>query len=254
MAFGCMLDNSHCRPPPAPLNNQSGITSWERKNLLWVRFWLSCNKDSCRTFPGTTLYIVRCYWMKCNRRQTQNSCLASGLNSFNFQGQRKRWCSLTVTDAWASPQVTFAVLYRLRQPLFFTVSAYRSCFGVPRLCLGSLLQQAHGAQGQKWSCGQLLSFIWRTHWMCKQTRGMNQQLESRVTLVVCETCCWSVAGFPRGSWVHLSHLVGREGCPHTLWQSGGRTPKRRWSSWDGCSGLQKNFSEVTPKTTINEED
>lgn len=184
----------------------------------------------------------------------KNFYLASGLNSFNFQDREN-------VDIRSQLQT---LEHHPRWPLLYFTVSDSFCFW-PLLLIALVL----GSRGCVWvrRCSKHTVLRARSdhvgsfsassggHTGCinRQRDESPARVTSRVTLVVCERCRWSMAGFPQGSWVHLSHLVAREGCPHTLWQTGGRTPKRRWSSWDGCSGLQKNFFEVTPKSTLNEE-
>lgn len=188
---------------------------------------------------GPTLYIVRFYWTKRKRTQTESFILLLDRTPSTFT---TFW--LTVLEPWAWPQVTFAVLHRLWQLWFFTTSAYRSCVGVPRLRLGWPPQASTRCSGP-----EVIMWAASRHRL-EDTLDVHRQKDETPATVVCYS-----GGLLKviGLWqvsrkaVLLSHLMSRKRCPHTLWQTGGLTPERRWSSWDGCSDRQKNFFEVTPE-------
>lgn len=79
-----------------------------KKILLWVRVWLSCNKDSCRTYPDLLSTLSNSTEQSATGDK-QNLLSHFWTELLQLSGQRKCWFWLSVPDSWASPQVTFAV-------------------------------------------------------------------------------------------------------------------------------------------------
>lgn len=187
--------------------------------------------------------------MECNRRQTQK--LLSGFWTELLQLSRTeetlmfahsyRRLSITPGDlCCATPSPAASVFHRFCLSLLFwgpEAVVWVRCSGKHTVL------RARGDHVGSFSA----SSGGHTGWGSRQEGWISSWSHVSLWLFV-RRAVGPLAGFPsRRGWVRSSHLVGREGCPHTPWQSGGRTPKRRWSSWDGCSGLQKNFSGVAPK-------
>lgn len=229
-----------------PSTNRVGKNKSAKKNLLPIRFCLSCNKDSCRTFvfllstrsdaternaTGDQAELWSRSWTELLQLYRQTKWY---IDEYNVNIAHSSWSR----DPGGSTPGDLGPT-SLSLTAFLSASAYHSCFGLPRLfgfTAAATGPRCLGASVIMWAASRLHLEDMLDG---RQTAGpISSQSHQSLCVLVGEKC-----------WVCLSHLAARERCLRTWWQTGGQTPRPRWSSWDGCSGRRRNFSGARPETS-----
>lgn len=183
---------------------------------------------------GPTLYIARFYWTERNRRQTNSFISLLDWTLLTFRTKKM----LILARSCRPLSITAGDLcFTSLPPTAFVFDHF--CLSL--LCWGPEAVFGFVAGASTWCSGPEMIMWAASQLRLEDTLDVNRRRGESPAAV---TSYFGV------SWVYLSHLMLREGCPHMRWQTGDLTPVRQWSSWGGCSDHQKNFFEVTPENII----